>query len=114
MWPSYVHSIDYVLASITGASLVSSSANMSANVGDGGFVSTSFSSTGDEKDAKTVVNHFSAGSSTHATQAENRSLNVGHYFGTTLRSGVRLSPFYLSKTEVLRDARPQMPKLASL
>ena len=76
--PHIVHSLDYVLASITGASMASSSANMSANEnGEGGLFLTSFPSILIEKDAKTVVTHFSAGSSTRATQAGNHSLNVG-------------------------------------
>ena len=82
-----------------------SSANMSTNATrEGGLVSTSFPSTLDEKDVKTVVNHFAAGLSTQATQAGNHSLDVGQYFVTTLRSGVRLSPYYLGKAGVIRDA----------
>ena len=67
------------------------------------MVSTSFPSTWDEKDTRTIVNHFAAGSSTQATQAGNRALNVGQYFVSKLRFGVRLSPLYLCKVGVIRD-----------
>ena len=52
---------------------------MSTNtVAEGGLVSTSFPSTRDKKDLKMIASYFLADSHTSATQAANRSLNVGH------------------------------------
>ena len=75
---------------------------MSPDVGEG-LILTSFTSTGDEKDADTVSHHFLAGASSRATQAGNRSLNVGHYFVLNTKSRIRLSTLYLSKAGVDRD-----------
>ena len=68
-----------------------------------GLISTSFTSTGDAKDADTVSRHFLAGASSRAAQAGNRSLNVGHYFVRNVKSRLRLVTLYLSKAGVNRD-----------
>ena len=82
--------------------MANSSANMSPDAGEG-LISTSFPSTGDDKDAKSVLSHFLAGASSRATQAGNRSLNVGHYFVRNRKSRIRLNPLYLGKAGVDRD-----------
>ena len=75
---------------------------MSPEAGEG-LISTSFTSTRNNKDAKTVASHFLAGASSRATQAGNHSLNVEHYFVLNSKSRIRLNTLYLSKAGVNRD-----------